>query len=147
MKVGDEVRVSLLGKDETKIGKIVKLHVPIKSHKDCDPCDCGVTADIDGESWTVHRNFVEPVTTTRRTCMFIEVNNTNAVGTKIKSIFVPRPTSWLGGWARHQWLKEHFKQECTIASPDFWKLLVERHGDPKILVEKWNGDFYIMEGE
>lgn len=74
--------------------------------------------------------------TTRRECEFIEVNNTDAVGRHIRSIWVPRPTSFFGGWARHQWLKGYFKQECAIASPELWAVLIERHGVPKLIVEE-----------
>ncbi len=79
-------------------------------------------------------------------CEFIEVENTDALGSAITSIFVPRPTSFFGGWARHQWLKKYFGQECSIASPDFWKVLVERHGLPKTLIEE-NGVFRVEEVE
>jgi len=71
-----------------------------------------------------------------RSCEFIEAHNVDALGNKIKSIWVPRPTSWLGGWARHQWLKKHFGQECSIASPEWWKVLTDRHGPPKVLIEE-----------
>jgi hypothetical protein len=60
-------------------------------------------------------------------------------------IIVPRPTSFLGGWARHQWLKKYFGKECSIASPDFWDLLVERHGPPKLLIEDSNGYRIFLE--
>lgn len=81
-----------------------------------------------------------------RSSEFIEVENTDALGNTIRSIFVPRPTSYLGGWARHLWLKRHFGQKCSIASPDFWKVLVERHGQPSVLIEE-EGVFRIVRGE
>ena len=77
-----------------------------------------------------------------RSCKFIEVKNTDALGKSTRSIFVPRPTSYFGGWARHQWLKKYFEQECSIASPDFWKVLVERHGPPWVLIEE-AGEFRV----
>ena len=71
-----------------------------------------------------------------KSCEFIETRNTDALGNEIKSIFVPRPTSYFAGWARHQWLKKYFGQKCSIASPEFWNVLVERHGSPKKLIEE-----------
>ena len=135
MKPGDRVRMSHPGKRDGEIGTVVAVGIPLSSHS-CDPCECGVHLDIDGESWKIHKNFVELVNVTCRSCEFIEVNNTDAVGRPIKSIWVPRPTSFFGGWARHQWLKKYFNQECAIASPDTWAVLVERHGKPKLLVEE-----------
>lgn len=143
MQVGDRVRMSHPGKRDGEIGIVVALDIALDSHS-CDPCKCGVHLDIDGESWKIHKNFVELVNVTCRSCEFIEVNNTDAVGRRVKSIWVPRPTSFFGGWARHQWLKGYFKQECAIASPDTWAVLVERHGQPKILIEE-NENFRIEE--
>jgi len=71
-----------------------------------------------------------------RSCEFIEAHNVDVLGNEIKSIWVPRPTSWLGGWARHQWLKKYFGQECSIASPEWWQVLTDRHGSPKTLIEE-----------
>jgi hypothetical protein len=65
-----------------------------------------------------------------RKCEFIRTNN------EVGSIFVPSPTSFFGGWARHQWLKSYFKKECSIASDALWQILIERHGPPKILIEE-----------
>ena len=77
-------------------------------------------------------------------CEFIEVHSTDVLGNSTRSIFVPRPTSYFGGWARHQWLKKYFDQKCSIASPDFWKVLVKQHGKPKKLIEE-SGTFRVEE--
>ena len=77
-----------------------------------------------------------------KSCKFIETKSTDALGNAIRSIFVPRPTSYFSGWARHQWLKKYFGQECSIASPEFWKVLIERHGPPSVLIEE-DGEFRI----
>ena len=82
----------------------------------------------------------------KKECEFIEVLNKTATGKPHRSIFVPSPTNFFGGWARHQWLKSYFKQECSIASAALWQILIERHGRPKILVEQ-DGDFMIMESK
>jgi len=57
-------------------------------------------------------------------------------------VWVPRPTSWLGGWARHGWLKKHFGEgRVTIASPSTWKELKVVFGS-KILSEE-NGVYKV----
>ena len=51
-------------------------------------------------------------------------------------VWVPRPTSWLGGWARHSWLKRHFGEgKVSIASPKYWTQLKGAYGS-KILSEE-----------
>jgi len=82
----------------------------------------------------------------RRECEFIEVNNKTFKGDPIRSIFVSSPTNFFGGWARHQWLKGYFGKECSCVSSDFWEMLVERHGQPKLLIEE-NGEFRIEEAK
>ena len=39
------------------------------------------------------------------------------------NLYVSRPTSWIGGWARHLFLEKKLKRKVTIASPDLWKQL------------------------
>ena len=58
-------------------------------------------------------------------------------------VWVPRPTSWLGGMARHSWLKKHFGEEgkVTIASPETWEELKGDFGS-KFLSEE-NGVYKI----
>ena len=142
MKVGTKVKLSHPGKRDGDIGVITAMNVPISSHS-CDPCECGVRLEIDGEPWLVNQNFVEAIEHVQlRKCLFIEVHGFNCTGDIIHSIFVPRPTSFFGGWARHQWLKSYFQKECSIASPAFWKTLTERHGAPKMLIED-NGKFRV----
>lgn len=48
-----------------------------------------------------------------RSCQFIRAEG---------RIWVPRPSSWLGGWARHSWLKRYFGESSplSIASPEQW---------------------------
>lgn len=53
---------------------------------------------------------------TRRRCLFIKLNE--------ETVYVPRPTSWLGGWARSIWLATYFgKGVARIASPSYWSQL------------------------
>jgi|GEM_PF-3025185 len=145
MKVGDRAIMSHPGKRDGEIGVIKEIDVPIKSHPH-DNCRCGIRLEIGNELWLIHRNWVKPLDKGWKGCEFIEVENTDSLGNKIRSIFVPRPSSFFGGWARHQWLKSYFKQECSIASPEFWKVLIERHGKPKMLIEE-NGEFREEESE
>jgi len=54
-----------------------------------------------------------------RTTRFIKANDT---------YWLPRPTSWLGGWARSIWFKRVMQtQDVHIASPDIWDQLIENH--------------------
>ena len=58
------------------------------------------------------------------------------VQTKEGQVYVPRPTSWIGGMARHQWLKRHFGKstDISIASPRLWESLCREY-DVKIAKE------------
>jgi len=47
--------------------------------------------------------------------------------TESGGIFVQSPTSVMGGWARHKWLKQHFGKEVSIASASMWELLCEKY--------------------
>ena len=55
--------------------------------------------------------------------------------------YVERPTSWIGGWARHLMLRRILTFKVTIASPDFWNLIEDE--SRVVIVEqnkegKWN---------
>lgn len=54
-------------------------------------------------------------------------------------IWVPQPSSWLGGWARHSWLKRHFGNDAplSIACPETWHRLATE-GTVKTLTEEKN---------
>ena len=147
MKVGDKVRMSHPGKRDGEVGIIRAINIPLDSHKHnnvCDPCTCGIHLDVNGESWKINKTWVEPVTVTRRTCEFIEVHRKPEEFGLARSIYVPTPSSFYGGWARHQWLKGYFGQECCICSQAFWDVIIERHGQPKTLVEE-DGVFRVEE--
>lgn len=58
-------------------------------------------------------------------------------------VWVPRPSSWLGGWARSLWLKRYFgATQIVIASPDTWSKLSQEMGY-STLQEKNNNFFEI----
>lgn len=58
-------------------------------------------------------------------------------------VWVPRPSSWIGGWSRSLWLKKYFGDtQIVIASPDVWSQLVQENGY-SILQEKNNNFFEI----
>lgn len=57
-------------------------------------------------------------------------------------VWVPKPTSWLGGWARHGWLKKHFGEgRLSIAPPETWEELKNDFGS-KFLSEE-NGVYKV----
>lgn len=41
--------------------------------------------------------------------------------------YLPRPSSWLGGMARHAWF-QHYVGKATLASPGVWDRLVKEWG-------------------
>jgi len=72
-----------------------------------------------------------------KSCEFIRVANPYEPDrVETQCVWVPRPTSWLGGWARHGWLKKHFNPtQLFIASPEGWARLCENN-DVMILTEE-----------
>ena len=38
-------------------------------------------------------------------------------------LYVQRPTSWMGGWARHLLMRRYVPRKVSIASPDFWETI------------------------
>lgn len=59
-------------------------------------------------------------------------------------IYLPRPTSWLGGWSRHLWVEEHLNVKPQIASPELWQtlMLTER---VQVITEDADGSITIGE--
>ena len=43
-----------------------------------------------------------------------------------ESMFLPRPSGWLAGWARHVWFEAYMGVKPQIASPDVWERLTHR---------------------
>lgn len=41
--------------------------------------------------------------------------------------YVPRPSGWLAGWARHLWFEVHMGIKPNVASTDLWAQLSERY--------------------
>ena len=41
--------------------------------------------------------------------------------------YVPRPSSWLSGWARHLWFESHMGVKPNVASTALWAVLSERY--------------------
>lgn len=62
-----------------------------------------------------------------RECQFIKADG---------RVWVPSPSSWLGGWARHRWLERHFGDNGVlgIASSESWGRLYSEN-DVYVLVE------------
>ena len=42
--------------------------------------------------------------------------------------YLPRPSSWMAGWARHLWFQHNVGSSPSIASPEFFEKLVEDNG-------------------
>lgn len=64
-----------------------------------------------------------------RECKFIRAEG---------KVWVPSPTSWLGGWARHSWLQRHFgKNNVRLAGAEYWAELVQNY-PVKLLMEENN---------
>jgi len=56
-------------------------------------------------------------------------------------IWVPQPSSWLGGWARHRWLERHFGEGVlSIASADTWADL-RISGRPVWILQEQNNEY------
>ena len=51
------------------------------------------------------------------------------IKTEGNHIYSPRPTSWIGGWARDVWIRSKFPitQTISIASPKLWSSLCETY--------------------
>jgi len=65
-----------------------------------------------------------------RECQFIKADG---------RIWIPTPSSWLGGWARHSWLRRHFGDDAplSIASCESWGRLYYEN-DVYVLKEESN---------
>mgnify|MGYP006444046433 CR=1 FL=1 len=59
-----------------------------------------------------------------KSCSFIRVSNPSD-GQPNELIYVPPPSSVMGGMARRAWLIKYFKGTVTIASKERWKQLQE----------------------
>ena len=57
----------------------------------------------------------------KRKCDFVE--------TPSGDLYLPRPSSWLGGWARHMWFEHCIGKKPAIASPDLYEELSGRYGE------------------
>ena len=50
--------------------------------------------------------------------------------------YVPRPSGWLAGWARHLWFEAHMGVKPNVASPALWAQLTERHAVRALLEDE-----------
>ena len=75
----------------------------------------------------------------------MSVKSCKYVITESNVVVVPRPSSVIGGMARHRWLRSYFKQDITIASPAFWKFLCENF-QVKTLVEA-SGKYKVIDSK
>tara|TARA_B100001250_G_scaffold356660_1_gene331882 strand:+ start:53 stop:304 length:252 start_codon:yes stop_codon:yes gene_type:complete len=61
----------------------------------------------------------------KRKCEFVE--------TPSGQLYLPRPSSWIGGWARHLWFQHCLDQKPSIASPDLYEELSTRYGECQLI--------------
>ena len=71
----------------------------------------------------------------KKSCDFVE--------TKSGKLYLPRPSTWLGGWARHMWFERCVGKKPSIASPDLHDELKERFGECE-LVEYEDGIISVL---
>ena len=71
----------------------------------------------------------------KRKTLFIVTNE--------QEIYLPRPSSWTSGWARHLWFTHVMDKSPKIASPDYWKMLSDKY-DTQILLEHHDGQTTIL---
>ena len=74
-----------------------------------------------------------------RSCPFIRVQKQEN-GSLETVIYVPPPTSVMGGMARRAWLLQYFQKNVFIASKESWLQLQDEQRIIKYLVEE-NGYF------
>jgi hypothetical protein len=59
------------------------------------------------------------------------------------NIYLPPPTSWLGGWMRHMWFESTYGTKPKIASADYWCQLSKKN-TVKIWTQYKNGCLKIV---
>ena len=74
-----------------------------------------------------------------RSCPFIRVRKQEN-GSLETAIYVPPPTSVMGGMARRAWLLKYFQKNVFIASQKRWSQLKDEQQTIKYLVEE-NGAY------
>ena len=74
----------------------------------------------------------------KRACKFVR--------TPAGHLYLPRPTSWMGGWARHMWFEHCVGEKPSIASPDLYKELSGKYGECQ-LTEYTIGLVQVLEPE
>jgi hypothetical protein len=57
----------------------------------------------------------------------------NFVETPSGELYLPRPNSWISGWARHLWFQHCLGHKPSIAAPDFYSEIKKKHGECQLL--------------
>ena len=74
--------------------------------------------------------------------IFIRVfRESDKTGEKTECVYVPPPTGFMMGMARHHWLKSYFRCECSIASRDYWAALCENNKENVSFLIEEKGKF------
>ena len=64
----------------------------------------------------------------KRACDFIE--------TPEGELYLNRPSTWLGGWARHLWFERCIGRKPMIASPEMYESLSSKYGTCQLIEYK-----------
>lgn len=75
----------------------------------------------------------------------VPVKSCKFIITDRDTIFVQRPSSWIGGWARSIWLKRYFKQGVLITGADQWNWLKEQFGVNLLIEEDGKYEVHTLE--
>ena len=59
-------------------------------------------------------------------------------------IYLPRPSGWLSGWARHIWFEKHMHCRPQVASPELWDRLTQLYPVQE-LIEYEDGHIVLQE--
>ena len=61
-------------------------------------------------------------------------------------VYLPRPTGWLVGMARHSWFLSKYGKKAHIASPGLWDKLLEKN-PAKELIEYDDGQIEVRHND
>lgn len=79
--------------------------------------------------------------------LFVEIKKIcNFIRTPTDQLYLPRPSSWIGGWARHLWFEHCVGEKPSIASPELYSELSSRFGECQ-LIEYKMGLIRVIEPE
>ena len=57
-------------------------------------------------------------------------------------ILVQRPSSWVAGFGRYNWIKSNMHKESHVCSPCYWETLIQAHKTRSVYLEE-DGSFVV----